>query len=333
MKRIITILSCILLCAILLPSCGSGIVQTATGETKTAAPAETQKTAETAPAPVTTEEEKPDDPADDGILNILMIGSSFCYYYVDELYGMLKAVGIESEVWNLYYSGATVKMHWDWYLENSAVCTLYRTSKNGRQEYKDASLKGSLARRNWDIISIQGAGGMKPTGETAEELAKKGMENGAVYAEKLAKMLRKAYPLAALYWHQTWAYQVGYDRNGIKVPDKATQQTMYEAVRSVSHQISENLDLILVPSGDAWQNARNDPAVGDVLCNRIKDGGDNYHDGDIGGGQYLNAATWFEVITGQSIIGNTYRPSYSLSETKIAGLQKAAHAAVEALKA
>ena len=58
------------------------------------------------------------------------------------------------------------------------------------------------------------------------------------------------------------------------------------------------------------------------------DKGDYGHDGDIGGGQYLNACVWYEILTGNSCVGNTFRPSYELSEEKIAVLQAAAHQAV-----
>ena len=68
--------------------------------------------------------------------------------------------------------------------------------------------------------------------------------------------------------------------------------------------------------------------MGDVLCNRGAKS-DNYHDGEEGGGQYLNACVWFETLTGQSCIGNTWRPdTYELSESMIAALQQAAHRAV-----
>ncbi len=325
MKRSITLLAVLLLLILLLPACGSAIVE------KTTAPAETKAetsepapTVETAPAPVTTEEEKPDDPADDGILKILMIGNSFCYYYVDELYGMLKAVGTEAEVWNLYYSGCKVDQHWNWYLEDQANYQLFKTSKNGRQEYPGSTLKGALAKQNWDVISLQQH--FTPAGTATYEGALKGC---TPYVEKLCGMIRKARPLAAFYWHETWGYQVGYDRNGYHVANKEEQTHQYEMIRDVSEKLCEDNDLPMIPSGDAWQRARQDPAVGDTLCDRKKDGGDNYHDGDFGGGQYLNASVWFEVITGQSILGNTYRPtSYSLSEAKIAALQKAAHTAV-----
>ena len=50
------------------------------------------------------------------------------------------------------------------------------------------------------------------------------------------------------------------------------------------------------------------------MCARLASNngaGDYNHDGDIGGGQYLNACVWFEVVTGESCIGNTYVPTYN----------------------
>ena len=82
----------------------------------------------------------------------------------------------------------------------------------------------------------------------------------------------------------------------------------------------------MIPGGDAWQIARANPWVGDVMCKE-----DMYHDGDVGGGQYLNACVWFEVFFGESCVGNTWRPAYELSEDKITALQQAAHEAVVAV--
>jgi hypothetical protein len=41
--------------------------------------------------------------------------------------------------------------------------------------------------------------------------------------------------------------------------------------------------------------------------------GDGYHDGDIGGGQFLNACIWFETITGISCLDIDYIPEYKTS--------------------
>lgn len=72
-----------------------------------------------------------------------------------------------------------------------------------------------------------------------------------------------------------------------------------------------------------------------LLCARLGSNGnlgDYSHDGDIGGGQYLNACVWLETLTGTSCIGNTFRPNYDLSEDMIDMLQQAAHEAVEQMK-
>jgi len=68
--------------------------------------------------------------------------------------------------------------------------------------------------------------------------------------------------------------------------------------------------------------ARANPILGDNLTK------DLYHDGETGGGQYLNACVWFEVLTKKSCLDNSFRPSYELSEEKVAALKQAAHEAV-----
>jgi hypothetical protein len=58
------------------------------------------------------------------------------------------------------------------------------------------------------------------------------------------------------------------------------------------------------------------------------------HDGDVGGGQYLNACVWYEVLFGESCVGNTFRPNYKYNGTSmnmlidVETLQQAAHQAV-----
>ena len=78
---------------------------------------------------------------------------------------------------------------------------------------------------------------------------------------------------------------------------------------------------------------------GKTLTTRIflgkPDHDDLSHDGDVGGGQFLNACVAFEVITGKSCLENSFVPHYefegqdlSLSEEKITLLKNSAHQAV-----
>ena len=107
--------------------------------------------------------------------------------------------------------------------------------------------------------------------------------------------------------------------------------------------VCKAMELERVNSGEAWQIVREDYGY-DKMCCRLGVGenneGDYFHDGDIGGGQYLNACVWFEVITGRSCVGNTYRPVYrmdgedvSFTREQIAMFQMSAHRAVEQMKA
>lgn len=95
MKRLTAILALAVALAIVLTACGS-----TAGNTETTEVTQMKNIYQKS------------DPAQDDTLNILMIGSSFCYYYVEELWGMLDAAGIKARVCNVYYSGCPLESHW-----------------------------------------------------------------------------------------------------------------------------------------------------------------------------------------------------------------------------
>ena len=265
------------------------------------------------------------DPAQDDSLNILMIGSSFCYYYVEELYGMLTAAGYKNvNVCNVYQSGCPLESHWQWWKSGEANYYYYTTNENGRNEVYPANLEYCLKQRNWDVISLQ---------ESSSRVRNSGVQAHVAltrtYLTDLWGYLKEQFPMARHMWHQTWAYQIGYDRGGYKMESSAQQDTDTQSMKEYSIAVCNEYDLERINSGEAWQIVRQGGY--DNLCARmaVNSGeGDYYHEGDIGGGQYLNACVWFEIITGQSCIGNTYRPNYALDEALIPTLQEAAHKAV-----
>ncbi len=121
------------------------------------------------------------------------------------------------------------------------------------------------------------------------------------------------------------------------------QQRDMELVQAYCMAICKEFGIQRVNTGEAWQIVRGEYGYDD-LCARLGKGdnheGDFYHDGDIGGGQYLNACVWFEIITGVSPVGNTYAPTYNYggvtyeldSDITYAELQEAAHKAVLQLR-
>lgn len=305
---------------------------------------------------------KANDPSQDDTLYILMVGNSFCYYYVEELYGLLMANtdtnrGYSNvEIYNLYYSGCTLSQHHEWWTNDVANYQLFKTGASGRDEVISTTekwkLEDVLKMGKWDYISLQGASTdvSYVNGDVAANCA-----SIATKAEPLLGRFHELHPNAQLLWHRTWPFEVG-RISGETTYDEAMLEKYNIGIQAVCDYMCDEFDkdkdydLVMVNSGAAWPIARQENAKLEIslipeggLCARkgIRnektfpylpsnlDAGDGYHDGDIGGGQYLNACVWYETITGQSCVGNTYRPNnYQLSEELVALLQNAAHTAL-----
>lgn len=252
------------------------------------------------------------DPAEDDTLNILMIGSSFCYYYVEELYGMLTAAGIKAKVCNVYYSGCPLEKHWTWWKSGDANYEYYEMDENGRRKGGNnglVNLDYCLAQANWDIISLQ-----ESTGKIFKIGAEAHLPASETYWKELIDYLMEQYPMSRHLWHQTWSNQVEYGEEGKPMTPELqeSQQTeMENFAKGVCDYYKGELER--VPSGRAWQICRRKYGYDYLTCRlKSRNGeGDGTHDGDIGGGQYLNACVWYEVITGKSCVGNSFVPTYS----------------------
>ncbi|MBR5295337.1 MAG: DUF4886 domain-containing protein [Clostridia bacterium] len=304
---------------LLLTSCSTSL---STDETKE----ETLETVQEKES-VTSDIIKKEDPKNDDVMNILMIGNSGCYYYTDELYEIGKAAGIKMNVCNIYYSGCTLEQHWTWWKHNESNYERFiQTNDFGKSQTTNVSLKWCLTQANWDIITLQEA--FSPSKALDKEAC---LSSSRVYLKGLLEYLKEEFPKSEFLWHQTWSYEVGYNQANGVIENKEQQNAHHETVSFVSKALCDEFSLKRIPVGDAWQIAREDTRVGDTLCHKNGAVGDFLHDGDTGGGQYLNACVWFEVLTGKSCIGNTFRPDYDLSEEKISALQEAAHKSVENL--
>ncbi len=324
MKKSLAFLLALLFLSTLFLSACSGPSLEQTGETMTE-----EKTSEvTAPnnqnktegKPTETGPKEQEDPAADTFYNVLIIGNSFSTGWPDELNGLFtKAGNNRVNIFTVYYSGCRLDQHWDWLKKGLEMYRLRHHVQAGSTiDYDDVSLEYCLAKKNWDVISIQQA--FSPTTSLNYE---KSLESCIPYAENLVGYLREHFPKSRLIWQQNWAYEVGWSRNGVTVTDKQYQDTNHQNVRAVSQKMATDLGLGLAPCGDGFYIARNKYQSGDLSR-------DLYHDGPENGGQYLNACVWFETLTGQSCIGNTWRPtSYKIAEERILMLQQAAHEAVE----
>ena len=285
-------------------------------------------------------------PGEDGVLNLLMVGNSFCYYYVEELYDLLMAnppEGInEVNIYNLYEDGCRLNTHLNWWKNGTGEYDLYKTDASGRKllgEEDTWTLEQALIMENWDYISLQGMPSDNQSYPKAEET---GMHlRVAELAEPLLDRFHELHPEAQLLWHRTWYFEIGRVSNGFTYTEEygvgydAGMQFVCDYMCNEWDK-TQPYDLIQVNSGDAWTKVRATEGVNDLLpfgglCARLgydaygknlagytgatANSGDGYHDGDIGGGQLINAYAWYETLTGNDSTQSTYVPSYTRSGT------------------
>ena len=344
MKNLLKLTALMLLLLMAITACASSNSpdgDTTTAQTTEEITTEAATTEQATTEEIITEEVTTDVPAPEEKKpkNILMIGNSACYYYVDELYGIARADGYDLTVANLYKSGAYISEHYESYQSGEEIGELFAIVNKRRKNMGIYSVEEALgyAKENlgadWDVITLQQNSSHAMTGDY------EGLKGNTVsYAKGLYDAIRNEHPTATLYWHQTWSYEVGYDANPndknspYKIQSSQECTDMHNLIKRLAYEIAEENGVNIVPVGDAWELARANALIGTTLCKRTNVNnnlGDYYHDGDIGGGQYLNACVWYEVLMGESCIGNTWRPTnYELSEEKIAILQVAAHEAV-----
>ena len=279
---------------------------------------------------------------DDGVMNILLIGNSSCYYWTDELWGMLDAAGYEEvNVYNLYYSGATLEQHYNWWKNGEGACELICVNAQGRNSMKGIRLADALSLQDWDNISfLQASKYYLGNFEDA-------MASVTPYFGELLDFVKEKAPNAKIFWQESWASEFGYVRADFTMDTLEKQETMASMIQQVSAKVTETYGLPVVHISSIWQSVRNDAMFAQpgensgmekfTLCTRLNSGklmDDFDHDGDVGGGQYLNACAFYEAFTGKDCRENTFRPKYtylsmdySLTEEEISALQNAAHSA------
>ena len=257
---------------------------------------------------------------------------------------------------NIYYSGCTLEQHWNWYVEKFSEYTFITIKDGTRVSEKNMDLEYCLsAEEDWDVISFLQSnryGYRKDGGVSCRESIQK-------YLPLLYPVVHDRFPNAKYCWLQSWAHEIRQSSNPEMKKGVENLEAQLEAsaiFRDVAKEVCQEFGFTQVPCGDAWELIRHDPMFyekgeGDYpvrsLHTRIFNASMNNfpnvynqdlsHDGDIGGGQYLNACVWFEVLMKKSVVGNSFRPVYvhepsgtiyQFTEKKILVLQNAAHQAV-----
>lgn len=280
---------------------------------------------------------------EDQPVRLLAVGNSFTQNATHYLPSLAKAGGHELILESLVIGGSSLQLHAEkmkkFEQDHSDKAGLYA---NG------LSLQQALASKPWDFVTIQ------QVSVKSHDIA-----TYRPYASQLADCIRKHAPSAKLLVHQTWAYRRDDPRFAVKSPkpgEPATQKEMYEGLSSAYRTIAAELGAGRIPVGDAFYKADTDPQWGyqpdadfafqnaqpPKLPNqnqslhvgwrwvKQQDGSskllmDGHHANKAG--EYLGACVWYEVLFGDSVVGNTFVPP-GLDPAYAEFLQKTAHQAV-----
>lgn len=242
-------------------------------------------------------------------MNVLSIGNSFSTNAHKFLPQMAKADGEELLLCNLFIGGCSLEQHWNnWREEKTAYeYEIYLPFEIEMTRADDIALHEAVEDEEWDVITLQQCSHFSGIPESYSP-----------YLSELAEYCRMVQPKAKIMLHQTWAYESGCRHSGFAYYGNS-QQEMYRALTEAYANAALEADIdLIIPSGRAWQTARN--IIGDKLTE------DGYHGNDLG--CYLAGACFYEMVFGKSIYENVFEID-DIDKRIMETLKICAHTAVE----
>lgn len=276
-------------------------------------------------------------------VRLLTVGNSFSANATRHLDALVKAAGHTLIHQPIVVGGASLELH----ASKALAHEKDPQSTNGLYSNKQ-SLKQMLSAQPWDFVTLQQAS------FKSHDLA-----TYRPFAKQLHDYIQQHAPKAALLVHQTWAYRVDDPRFAVAAPkadEPAKQADMYRLLTSAYTTIAAELGAHRLPVGDAFYLADTDPKWGyqpDAKYDfknkeqtalpdqkyslhvgwrmaKGKDGkaalGMDGHHANMAG-EYLGACVWYEVLFGESAVGNAFITP-GLDKTYARFLQETAHKAV-----
>ena len=242
-------------------------------------------------------------------LRVLAIGNSFSLNAVEQnLHEIAEADGVTLIIGNMYIPGCSLERHWNNSRNGSTDYEYRKIGKDGiKVNTPGVDLETALKDEKWDFVSLQQCSNFSGKPDSYEP-----------YTRDLVKFVRKRTRKGCtLLWHQTWAYSLNANHPAYPLYDRSQKQ-MYSEIMEASKGICEKYGFRVVPSGTAIQNTR-------TTFNRDNITRDGYHLNRLG--EYVAALTWYETLSGRTVIGNSYKPDCIMPEyARMA--QASAHAAV-----
>lgn len=245
-------------------------------------------------------------------IRVLAIGNSFSADAVENhLYELGRQEGVTFIIGNLYIGGCSLQRHWQNAQDDKPDYEYRKINATGKLRVtKQATLMKGITDERWDYVTFQ------------QNSPNSGfLDTYFPYLDQLTAYVREhtTNPGVKLVFHQTWAY--AWDSDHADFPRyNRDQKLMYRSIIKASTKAAAKAGIrYIIPSGTAIQNGRSS-FIGDRFCR------DGYHL-KLDLGRYTAASTWFEFLTGRSVIGNGYAPT-TLTPLEVITVQRAAHEAV-----
>lgn len=258
-------------------------------------------------------------------VRLLTIGNSFAENALTYLPQIVEAAGHELVVGRANLGGCTLERHW----KHAAQFEANPANKEGSPYHGGKrSLMDLLTKEEWDYVTIQQVSYKSHDLQTYQP-----------FADNLYGYIRKYAPNAKIFVHQIWAYRIDDPRfkprnEGV---EPHTHAVMYQQVRQAYHTLAGNLNLNIIPSGDAMYRADTDEKWGYRIDSTFdfknatypnlpdqthslhagwqwkkqKDGSwdlriDGHHASSKG--KYLLGCVWFETLFKENVVGNRFLP-------------------------
>lgn len=288
--------------------------------------------------------------AQEKTVKLLTVGNSFAENALKHLPRIVEAAGDKLIFAKANLGGHSLQQHWG-YVEKFEADN--QDPAGSPYVKKTMSLQQLLVKDQWDYVTIQQLSIKSHNPDTYHP-----------YAENLYNYIHKYAPQAKILAQQIWAYRVDDPRflpTNKEEGGPKSHQEMYQMVRDANHALAKQLNIGLLPSGDAMYLADTDPKWGfkpDATFDKStavqpqlpdqshslhvgwawrkqKDGStklsyDGHHANYTG--EYLIGCVWYEVLFGKSVVDNSYVPE-NMDPEYAAFLRQTAHKAVENLKA
>lgn len=288
---------------------------------------------------------EPGKPTGGKTVRLLTIGNSFAGNATHYLGDIAKADGNQLILRGSNMGGASMEQHWlkvqAFEKDPTDKAGLYTTGR---------SLQQDLQADRWDFVTIQQAS------FKSHDLA-----TYRPFARQLFDYVKKYAPSAEVLLFETWAYRVDDPRFAVSNPapgEPKSQKEMHEMLSKAYETIAAELGVRRIPVGDAFALANNDPNWGFKPTPNLKRdsyqyptvpeqlhslnkgyawpkekdkegkwklGMDGHHASTAG--EYLGGCCFYEVIFGESCVGNKFVPP-GLAPADARYLQETAHRAV-----